>query len=617
MARSLGLYLQSHGFRYALLEGSGKRFTVKASGEGQFQAEEAGHPKALGRHLAEAIKGAVKSAKADQVVITLPAGGVVMRELSLPFSEREKVMQVLKYEIEGELYHLSAEDVVVDFLELDDGRATPTLLTSVMPNDRIEGVLGVLDGADWDPPVLTLEHGSLLTALRAMPRPEGPSDDDVVEVYLHVAAESSVLMLLNPDGGLRGVRAVPLGWRELTRGLAQEPAEDSPEEEEAAEAEILDADGEVVAVAEVDAEGGDAELAEADGEEEEEEAAEDGLGGDHSLPFGLDLETALALSTEEAKQSFYKKLAAEVRRGLAALGSSSGPLYLLGAILPGLDQALSQRLSREVSPLDLGFADDAGNPPDAVALGAALRGLGESAEGMNFRQEQFRYARGLERIEGPLTLALVGLIFWFVLDLALNVRVAQRKQADYRDLYARANQKVEALNTKVRDDEEYPDDWLIQNDFAGLDLAENERLDQLSRRVNKAKVQLDELMGESALEMPPSSLEAWRLLMTFMDDHMKDYPERWMIENIEFTSMDRSASQGPHVKVRFGITFFGDNGLITSRIDRLERELSAQEWVMNGATMPETKDGAVPDTKTGTMTVEILTEKPKEEGGES
>lgn len=619
MARSLGLYLQSHGFRYALLEGSGKRFTVKASGEGQFQAEEAGHPKALGRHLAEAIKGAVKSAKADQVVVTLPAGGVVMRELSLPFSEREKVMQVLKYEIEGELYHLSAEDVVVDFLELDDGRATPTLLTSVMPNDRIEGVLGVLDGADWDPPVLTLEHGSLLTALRAMPRPEGPSDDDVVEVYLHVAAESSVLMLLNPDGGLRGVRAVPMGWRELTRGLTLEQAEELPEVEEAAEAEILDADGEVVAVADVDveADGEDAELPETDGEEVEEEAVEDGLGGDHSLPFGFDLETTLASCSEEAKQNFRKKLAAEVRRGLAAMSNSSGPLYLCGAILPGLDEELSRRLGREVSPLDLGFADDAGKAPDAVALGAALRGLGESAEGMNFRQDQFRYARGLERIEGPLTLALVGLIFWFVLDLALNVRVAQRKQADYRDLYARANQKVEALNTKVRDDEEYPDEWLIPNDFAGLDLAENEKLDQLSRRVNKAKVQLDELMGESALEMPPSSLEAWRLLMTFMDDHMKDYPERWMIENIEFTSMDRSASQGPHVKVRFGITFFGDNGLITSRIDRLERELSAQDWVMNGATMPETKDGAVPDTKTGTMTVEILTEKPKEEGGES
>ncbi|MGB0685440.1 MAG: hypothetical protein ACPGQD_04540 [Planctomycetota bacterium] len=236
---------------------------------------------------------------------------------------------------------------------------------------------------------------------------------------------------------------------------------------------------------------------------------------------------------------------------------------------------------------------------------------------MNFRQEEFRYARGLERIEGPLTLALVGLIFWFVLDLALNVKVAQRKQADYRELYARADQKVEALNTKVRDDEEYPDDWLIQNDFAGLGLAEDEKLDQLHRRVNRAKVQLDELMGESALEMPPSCLEAWRLLMGFLEDEMKDYPERWMIENMEFTSMDRSASVGPHVKVRFGITFFGDNALISSRIDRLERTLSSQDWVLNGATMPETKDGAVPDTKTGSMTVEIVTEKPRDEEASS
>jgi len=624
MARSLGLYLQSHGFRYVLLEGSGKRFQVKASGDGQFRADEAGHPKRLGKHLADVVKEAVKSAKADQVIVTLPAGGVVMRELSLPFSEREKVMQVLKYEIEGELYHLSADDVVCDFIELEDGRATPTLLTSVLPKERLAGVLAVVDGADWDPPVITLEQGSLLTALRTMPRPEAGSEGQI-EVYLHVAAESSVLLLLNPDGGLRGVRAIPLGWRELTRGLESQEVLAESEEAAMAEAEILDESGEVVAVAELASEESsseDAEMPEPGAEgagknEEEEEATDDGLAGDLSLPFGLSLEDALAACGDEAQRAFRQKLTAEVRRGLAALGSSQGPVYLCGALLPGLDEELARRLGREVAPLDLGFADESGHAPDAVALGAALRGLGEGNEGMNFRQEEFRYARGLERIEGPLTLALVGLIFWFVLDLALNVKVAQGKQADYRDLYARADQKVEALNTKVQDDEEYPDEWLIQNDFGGLDLAEDEKLDQLSRRVNKAKVQLDELMGESALEMPPSSLEAWRLLMDFLEEEMKDYPDRWMIENIEFTSMDRSASQGPHVKTRFGITLFGDNGLITSRIDRLERDLSAKPWVMNGASLPETKDGAVPDTKTGTMTLEIITEQPREEGGKS
>ncbi len=618
MARSLGLYIQSHGFSYALLEGSGKRFTVAASGEGHFAADEAGHPKRLGRHLAEAVKGG----KPDSVVVTLPAGGVVMRELSLPFSERDKVMQVLKFEVEGELYHLDADDVVCDFLELDDGRATPTLLTSVLPKERLEGVLNVVDAGDWDPQVLTLEHGSLVTALRAMPRAEA-AEGDPVEAYLHVAAESSVMLILNPDGSLRGVRAIPLGWRELTRGLESEAPAVVVAEEVAEEAEILDESGEVVGVAEVETpEAEDAEMAEeADAEaedgDEEEELEEDGLGGDHSLPFGFDLATALDRADAEARQAFLRKMAAEARRGLAALGSAAGPLYLCGATIPGLSEELGRRLGREVSPLDFGFADEQGRAPDAVALGAALRGLGDEHEGMNFRQEEFRYARGLERIEGPLTLALVGLIFWFVLDLALNVKVAQRKQADYRELYARADQKVEALNTKVRDDEEYPDDWLIQNDFAGLGLAEDEKLDQLHRRVNRAKVQLDELMGESALEMPPSCLEAWRLLMGFLEDEMKDYPERWMIENMEFTSMDRSASVGPHVKVRFGITFFGDNAMISSRIDRLERTLSSQDWVLNGATMPETKDGAVPDTKTGSMTVEIVTEKPRDEEASS
>lgn len=604
MATSLGIHLQSHGFDYVLLDGSAKRYSVKKSGGAVFRPEDLQSSKKLGKLINDTVKGG----KVDQVVVTLPASGVVMRELSLPFSDREKVMQVLKFEIESELYHLSFEDVIADFIELNDGRATPTLLVSVLEKDRVSSTLDTMGGADWDPPVVTLSHGSLYTALQALPRE--PSEDAQLETYLQIGSESSLLLVLNPDGSLRATRALPMGWRELTRGLniaeaeaeiVPPQSEDVPEEEGTTETE----DESATAKSEDGEDAADAEV------EEDENLA---LGGDASLPFGIGFETALELASPTQMQEFLTRLASEVRRGLIAMGSSAGPIYLLGAEIPGMEAHLEARLGRDVAPLSLGIDGSDGGEPDAVALGAAMRGVGVDTAAMNFRQEEFRYARGLERVEGPLTLALVGLIMFFAFDMAINFKITQQIQKDAETIYTRANAKVEALNTEVRDNEEYPDDWIIKNNFAGTNIDEEQRINLLSRRVNEAKVQLDALMGEADLEMPHSCLEAWRLLMDFLDQEMADYDGRWMIESLEFTSMNASSREEAHVKAQFGITLFSDGSPnYIGRFDRLVANLSSQDWAIGSAELPSTEDVEVGGGKTGSVTVKMKAGKPAKE----
>ncbi len=581
MATSLGIHLQSHGFDFVLLDGSTKRYVVKSSGSAIFSAEDVENAKRLGKRIAEVVK----SGKVDQVVVSLPASGVVMRELSLPFSDREKVMQVLKFEIESELYHLSFDEVLADFVELSDGRATPTLLVSVLGKDRVATALEVLDNADFDPPIVSLSHGSLYAALQALPR-EGAAEG--LETYLQVGDESSHLMVLNADGSLRGARALPMGWRELSR--LRDAAEAA--EHTARKAEEEDADG----------------------TEAEEESADEVvamvLGGDASLPYGLSAEEVLAAASPEQLQSFLSRLAVEVRRGLVAMGSQEGPIYLLGASIPGLIEHLQARLGREVAPLSLGIDGAEGEEPPAIALGAAMRGLGVEVDSMNFRQEEFRYARGLERVEGPLTLALVGIIVFFAFQMAINLKIAQQRKVDAAAVYARANQKVELLNQRVREDEEYPDEWIIKNNFAGTDVDEAQRIVLLSNNVLKAKKQLDELMGESDLEMPPSCLEAWRLLMLFLEDEMADYQGRWMIENFSFASLDANSRDQAHVQVKFGITIFPDgSGQFIGRFDKIVADLSRQPWTLGQAELPSTED-AVEGSKTGAITVKILASKP-------
>ena len=537
MATSLGIHLQSHGFDYVLLDGSAKKYSVKSSGGAVYRSEDLQSSKLLGKLISDTVK----SGKVDQVVVTLPASGVVMRELSLPFSDREKVMQVLKFEIESELYHLSFDDVIADFIELSDGRATPTLLVSVLEKDRVSAALDVSGAADWDPPVITLSHGSLYTALQALPR-SASADDEQLETYLEIGAESCLLLVLNTDGTLRGARALPMGWRELTRGVAileaeLEPVNETPEAEENADESSED---EATEVDESDA----------------DEKAELALGGDHSLPYGIGFETALEMADDGRTQGFLANIAKEVRRALVAMGSPAGPVYLLGASVPGLEEHLQARLGRDVAPLSLGVNGAQGEEPSAVALGAAMRGIGVETAAMNFRQEEFRYARGLERIEGSLTLALVGLIVFFAFELAINLKVAQQYKLDSAAIFKRANDKVVVLNNKVKEDEEYPDEWIIKNNFAGIDVDEEGRIVLLTSNMMKAKKQLDELMGESDLEMSPSCLEAWRLLMLFLEDEMSDYQGRWMIENFSFTSVDGNAREDAHVNVKFGITIF-------------------------------------------------------------
>lgn len=588
MATSLGIHLQSHGFDYVLLEGSAKKHSVKSSGGAVYRPEDLKNSKLLGKLISDTVK----SGKVDQVVVTLPASGVVMRELSLPFSDREKVMQVLKFEIESELYHLSFDDVMADFIELSDGRATPTLLVSVLQKDRVSAALDIMGAADWDPSGITLSHGSLYTALQSLPR-NAAADDEQLETYLDVGSESSSLLVLNADGTLRGSRALPMGWREMTRGAFVADAIVDPVVEESGEA---DAENEEEASA---------------SEEAETETMELALGGDASLPFGIGFSTALEMASEAQVQGFLTSIAKEVRRALVALGSQEGPVYLLGACIPGLEEHLQARLGREVAPLSLGIVGAKEEEPNAVALGAAMRGIGVETEAMNFRQEEFRYARGLERIEGSLTLALVGLIVFFAFELAINLKVAQQYKLDSAAIFRRANDKVVVLNTKVKEDEEYPDEWIIKNNFAGIDVAEAGRIGLLTNNVRKAQKQLDELMGESDLEMPPSCLEAWRLLMLFLEDELVDYDGRWMIENFSFTSVDGNAREDAHVNVKFGITIFPDgSGSFIGRFDRLLANLKSEPWTMGSPTLPSTDNAAEGGGKTGIVSVKILAGKP-------
>ena len=576
MANSLGIYLYSHGFDYVVMEGTSKRHSVSSSGSIMFESGIAGEAKPLGRLIADHCK----AFKTNQICVTLSSVGVLNRELGLPFSDRDKVAQVIKYEIESELYHLDIEHVLVDFFELNDGRATSTMSVFALDKDRVNASLEVLRNGDIDPPIVDLSISSLYSALQVLPEEREKKE----EAYLYIGADCCHLLVLNIEGELRACRTIPQGWLSLVRSLDMPVMEEKEEEDDK------------------------------DNQEADIELSSDvsfDLGGDTSLPYGVGLNEVLSQSSSERRANFFELLYAEIRRALTALNYSNSPLYVLGAQIPGLSEYLNDRMSAEVAPLDLGISSPEGEAPPAIALGAALRAIGGASLGMNFRQEEFRYARGLERIEGPLTWAMVGLIFYFAFGMAINLKVSQQKQADSVLIFSRAQQKVERLNQQVRDIDSYPDDWIIKNDFAANDVAIEENINLLNKTVGAAKQQLDQLMGEAAIEMPQSCFEAWRLLMNFLDSEMGDYEGKWIIESLEFTSFDATARDSARVGVKFGITIFPDSsGQLIGRFDRLQRNLQAQSFTTGDVSIPSTEPASVPDAKTAVVDLNIIASNP-------
>jgi len=206
MANSLGIHLYSHGFDYVVLEGTAKRYSVSDSGSVCFSAADVEDVKNVAKRIAEISKGF----KGNQICLSLSSSAVLNRELGLPFNNRDKVAQVIKFEIESELYHLDVDDVVVDFFELDDGRATSTMSVNALDKPRLASALAICEAASFDPPIVDLSIASLFNAIKVLPA----SSRTDHEAYLHVGAESSQLVVLSPAGMVNATRTIPLGWLE-------------------------------------------------------------------------------------------------------------------------------------------------------------------------------------------------------------------------------------------------------------------------------------------------------------------------------------------------------------------------------------------------------------------
>ena len=164
------------------------------------------------------MKAAFKGIKGsrDNIGLAIDSSAAILREHSLPFSEEERIRQVIKFEIEGKLPQMSIDDVVVDYYVIDETSNGVKLLVTAVPKDELGTVLDLASAADCDPQVADISAFALFNAAAAA----GRIADQGTTVLFHVE-DDSCLLLVAEHGTLRVVRSLKGGVLTLKRSLGK------------------------------------------------------------------------------------------------------------------------------------------------------------------------------------------------------------------------------------------------------------------------------------------------------------------------------------------------------------------------------------------------------------
>ena len=310
MSQSIGIHLGERSFHLVALEGSLKRHKLVHASSGEIPVGE-GAAQVVIERLREIVKE--EKLRGESVYLAIDSGVAAFRTLTLPFDDREKIEEVIKFEIEGNLPQYDIDQVVVDFQVLSSKPGVESnLLVTAVPKDRLRGALAICERAGLG--ALDAELGG--TALFDAAFEKGILTEDEGTVLVHVGDTSTTVVVA--DGRrLASLRAIRVG--------AHSRATEGAEGEESAE------------------------KAAAPARAEESESARQ-------------LASAQRIRRELVRTLSGARTSAEIKR-----------VYVCGHELPGLRG--ESLLDVPIEPLPFAL-DDAESPGRyVVAFGAALRGF--------------------------------------------------------------------------------------------------------------------------------------------------------------------------------------------------------------------------------------------------
>ena len=352
-------------FELVVLEGSAKKHKITAYYAGEFEPD-VENPVA---HATELLKDAARAHRIpkDNLGLVIDAGSSAFRRLELPFSDQNKLEQVVKFEVESDLPQWNIDDVVIDFHILSESEHSTDLLVSAVPKDDIQAAIKLCEKSGLEPLEVQLETSAMVNAATSA-NLCGPED---AQVLVHVGDLATSVVIMDA-GSVREMRVIHIGALTHELALVAENNADDPEGEESAVQPRVEIDP-----------------------------------------------VEASRRVDQALQRIRRELGRTIS-GASTINDIEA-VYVCGIELPGL---IGQPImDLPVYLLDC-FEEDGGQPVDGfgqlvAAYGAAVTQLGGGVMKPRLRREELEFTGAWERMEFSLAvaamlLAMLGAGFYFM-----------------------------------------------------------------------------------------------------------------------------------------------------------------------------------------------------------
>lgn len=553
MARSCGLRIGPRRFELVVLDGSAKKHKVVATRTGDFPrpvGDDAGaNPADLAvRTLKEALKEV--AIPRDNLGVAIDSGLAAFRMLKMPFADRAKIEQVLKFEVESLLPQWNIDDVVVDFHTLDStGDSSELLVTAVQKSD-LQRAITLCERGGVEPLEAEIETTAMINAALA----SSLCTADTAQLLVHVGEHSTSVVVI--DGGkTREMRAIHIGA--LSHEIVQIPEKDAKAGEEGADK---------------------------NGEKKVEAVP----------PSGTWLDTPLDPDELQRRlEQTIKRIRRELGRTLSATRTTHPiqGIYVCGQEVPGL--VGSSILDLPVNRLEIGVEGAPAGEDAArcyVAYGVALRQLGGGVLKPSLRREELRYSGAFERIELPL--AVVCLLVITLLSVWNIFLFKETKEVDAK-LATWRNKAIEHLmgNAKagLPGSLRYPSDPVkkyVETIAEDTDRTKYEQVQRVNFLLDEEIRKLAKEVGEGDIGQPQSALTALVLVLDVLEDSVTD-TARPSLRKVKSSYQNGKGGKPDKVRLQFEFSIFANDQLeATQMLESFTNKLNEQKWI---ASRVETK----------------------------
>lgn len=540
MPRSCGIRLGSRHFEIVVLDGSPKRPKVSLQLEGEIPPNEDPVAGAVG-----ALREVAKQYKIpkENVGVAIDGGLAAYRTLTLPFDDKAKTEQVIKFEVEGDLPQWDVEDVVVDFHTISATGVESQLLVTAVPKADVQEHVAICAQAGLEPLEAELEGTALVNAAYSA----GLLSVDSAQLLVHVGDRSTSVVVV--DGGkVRSMRAIQIGAVGRDAAPADAPEElegEANEEGEASEATAEDTPAATLTYAEPDA---------------------------------------------AWLEGMRRRLQREIGRTLAGLQTANDieAVYICGEEVDGLvgESVLDvpiERLELFPSPEEA----EGGEGLPVLAFGVALRQMGGGLLKPSLRREELRYTGKLERLELPLAvLSLLIVTFLGMKLIVVHKMINYHENGTIKSWLSNSNAYMlqRYLPDAPENIRKYAKD---AEDGKDIDRTRYEQLTQIRRKLRLEIDAIKKTLGQDAdITKPQSSLEAATRVVGVLES-LGDRVGRFGIRKISSTFQPGTARRVDRVEVKLDLTFFGaDDVEGTANYLAFKNELDRQGWCVEVVDKP-------------------------------